>query len=705
MSFNFLVPAFLAGLLALAVPVIVHLTQKQTRDPVRFPSLMFLEKTPDKTNRRREITRWPLLLLRCAAIALLVLAFARPFIERSDGAILGGGTGDREVVVLLDRSYSMAYGDRWERAVAAGLDAVNGLQPGDRGTVIVFDESAEAVTESTTDLGVLRSAIQNAQTTPRTTRYGPALRYASRLLGSSPMPRHELIVISDFQHGSWERDVVETGSLRLPPGTEITPVSVRGGIEPGNVSVAGVDFERSTAAGRERVSITSRITGIGGWSDVPVTLEVDGRAIETRTASLGEEGSATVEFSPLTLPEAGAVRGIVRVPEDGLQIDNQFRFVLSSDQRLRVLILNGNGIGDRASYFVDRALAIGDAPGFRTEVRAIGSLRAADLAERPVVILNQTGLPSGEAGEWLKRHVQEGGGMVMVVGGNSLGDWLGVLPSIGQPVDRFTTGGTTLGYVDTGHPVFETFAGPRRGDFSAARVFRYRPIAAESFPRVLARYGDGGVALAERPVGEGRVLVFSSTLDGSWNDLALQPVFLPFLHQLVKYAAGYAPARSWLTVGEPFDAGALAGSRDGYSIALTPSGEQIRLEAGVPLEMRELGFYELRSARTDGTGLTLAVNYETSGADLGGFDPEEMRSALVAASSAASALAPGEGLTLAERERQQSGWWYLIIAAFLLLVAETLFSNGRWSIAGSGRLGNRVDPAAAGERRKTGLAG
>jgi hypothetical protein len=672
---------------------------------VRFPSLMFLEKTPDRTNRRRQITRWPLLLLRCAAVALLVLAFARPFVEKSDGAILGGGTGDREVVVLLDRSYSMAYGDRWERAVAAGLDAVNGLEPGDRGTVILFDENAESVTESTTDLGVLRSAIQNAQTSPRTTRYGPALRYASRLLGSSPMPRHELIVISDFQHGSWERDVVETASLRLPPGTAITPVTVRGGAEPGNVTVAGVEFERSTAAGRERVSITSRLTGIGEWSDVPVTLEVDGRVIETRTASLGEEGSAMVEFSPLTLPETGAVRGVVRIPDDGLQIDNRFQFVLSPDQRLRVLILNGNGVGDRASYYLDRALAIGDAPGFRTEVRGIGSLRAADLAERPVVILNQTGLPSGDAGEWLKRHVQEGGGLLMLVGSNPLGDWLGVLPSIGQPVDRYTTGGTTLGYVDTGHPVFEAFAGARRGDFSAARVFRYRPIPGESFPRVLARFADGGVALAERPVGEGRVLVFSSTLDGSWNDLTLQPVFLPFLHQLVKYSAGYAPARSWLSVGEPFDAGALAASRDGYSIALAPSGEQLRIEAGVPLELGEIGFYELRSARPDGVGLTLAVNPAVGESDLGGFDPEDLRSALVGASSAASALAPGEGLSLAERERQQSGWWYLIIAAFLLLVAETLFSNGRLSIGRSGWLGKqRGARARADEGRKSGLA-
>jgi hypothetical protein len=703
MSFNFLVPAFFAGLLALAVPIAIHLTRRQTREPVRFPSLMFLEKTPYKTSQRRQITQWPLLLLRCAAIALLVLAFARPFVERGDGTILGGGTGDRELVVLLDRSYSMAYGDRWERAVEAGLEAVTELEAGDRGTVILFDASAEAVTESTTDRGVLRSAIRDAETGPRTTRYAPALRYAARVLGSSPMPRHELVVISDFQHGSWERDAVEAASLRLPPGTVITPVSVLGGDEPGNATVAGIDLERSVVAGRERVNIRARITGTGGWSELPVTLETDGRVIETRSVSLGEESSGAVDFAPLTLPEQGMLRGVVRIPDDGLDIDNRFHFVLSADQRLRVLVLDGPRAGERGSYYLDRALAIGDSPGFRSEVKPVDRLRAADLAERPVVILNQAAMPGGEAGEWLRRHVQEGGGLILLLGDNPVGEWPGVLSNAPPPVERRGSVGTTLGYIDTGHPVFETFAGPRRGDFGAARVFRYRPIAAESFPRVIARYGDGGVALAERGVGEGRVLVFTSTLDGGWNDLALQPVFLPFVHQLVKYAAGYAPARSWLTVGEPFDPRAALMSRDDYSFALTPSGDQLRVEPGVPIEMREVGFYELRSARPEGRGLTLAVNPEIGESEPGSFDPENLRSALAAAAVGESALRPGEGMTLVERERQQSGWWYVVIAAFLLLAVETLFSNGLLGGWGGRRRGQGGGSGAE-SRRDAGLA-
>ena len=79
---GFLVPAFLAGLAAIAVPIVLHLRHRDKDQPHRFPSLMFLERLPIRTAQRRRITDWPLLLLRALAIALLVLAFARPLCSR-----------------------------------------------------------------------------------------------------------------------------------------------------------------------------------------------------------------------------------------------------------------------------------------------------------------------------------------------------------------------------------------------------------------------------------------------------------------------------------------------------------------------------------------------------------------------------------------------------------------------------------------------
>ncbi|MDQ3995154.1 MAG: VWA domain-containing protein, partial [Actinomycetota bacterium] len=162
MGFTFLAPLFLAGIAAAAVPIYLHLVQRERKDAVEFPSLMFLQRIPYRSVRRQRIRHWALLALRCLALLLLATAFARPFFRRDVGVGAGGPGATRELVVLLDRSYSMGYGDRWTRAQAAARRAVDGLRPGDRATVIVFDEAAEALTEPTADHARLSAAIGGA---------------------------------------------------------------------------------------------------------------------------------------------------------------------------------------------------------------------------------------------------------------------------------------------------------------------------------------------------------------------------------------------------------------------------------------------------------------------------------------------------------------------------------------------------------------
>lgn len=681
MSLSFLVPAFLAGLLALAIPVVIHLSRRQAREPVQFPSLMFLRKIPQQTEERRQIHRWPLLLLRCLAILLLVLAFARPFLQREEAQANVPTAGAREVVLLIDRSYSMGVGDRWERAVEAGIDAINGMSSGDRGTLIFFDSGAEATTESTLDHSVLRGALQASEPGMGTTRYAPGLRYAARLLSASPLPRHELVVVSDFQAAGWETDAGETSSIRLPAGTVITPVSVADVTAGYNVTVSDAQLERQTVADRERVNVTARLTSVGvPPGTMPVSLQIDGRTVETVTAAFGETNSTTVAFSALTLPTSGSTRGTIQVGDDGLEADNQLNFVISSDQRMGVLIVEGTSSGDGSSFYLDRALANSEEPGFRTVVRRPGQMAGVDLASTPVVILHETGFPSGDAGDRLRRHVEQGGGVIMLLGDNPVGEWADVLPSVGGA--RSNQAGTTIGFIDTGHPVFEVFAGARTGDFSSTRIYRYRPLPGGSFPRVLARFGDGATALAERPVGAGRLLVWTSTFDRGWNDLAVQPIFLPFLHQLVKYAAGYKPPASWMTIGQPFDPASLGPAADAYDVALTPSGERVELGEEARIQFDEAGFYQLRNSRDDDV-MMLAVNVDPLEAEPTSFNPEEMRTALLAATGNGTTSSRDGALTVAERERQQSGWWYLVVVAFALLVAETMYSN-RYGVRGGG---------------------
>ena len=132
-----LAPLFLLGLAGLVVPIVVHLTERQRRQVVDFPSLMFLRKIPFRSSRRKKIHHWALLAVRALALALLVAAFSRPFFE-NDVVGVGSTLGPREVVVVLDRSYSMGYGDRWERAKTQAREVFEGLDVSDRASLVLM---------------------------------------------------------------------------------------------------------------------------------------------------------------------------------------------------------------------------------------------------------------------------------------------------------------------------------------------------------------------------------------------------------------------------------------------------------------------------------------------------------------------------------------------------------------------------------------
>src|SRR5882724_10357709 len=95
----------LAGLAVLSVAVVIHLLLKRKKKRLRFSTVQFFLKQDEQSSHRRKLRNWLLLTLRLLICALLVLAFARPYLRKGG---VGGGVGEkRQVLVLLDRSLSM----------------------------------------------------------------------------------------------------------------------------------------------------------------------------------------------------------------------------------------------------------------------------------------------------------------------------------------------------------------------------------------------------------------------------------------------------------------------------------------------------------------------------------------------------------------------------------------------------------------------
>ena len=330
----------------------------------------------------------------------------------------------------------------------------------------------------------------------------------------------------------------------------------------------------------------------------------------------------------------------MRAGTDPLPQDNVFHFVLTPSRPVSVLVVaprEASGQPTDSTLYLSKALSIGTTPAFQTEVVPAARMSPANLDKRAVVILNDTPFPPAAAGGALKRFVEQGGGLLVVLGEHTT--WpqknAALLPgTLGGVVDRPDGRGGALGFLDYSHSVFEVFKAPRSGDFSGTRVFRYRALTAPAGGRVLARFDDGAVAATEQRIGLGRVIAWNTTFDISWSDLAKKPVFLPLIHQLTRYLARYEEPAAWRTVGQALDltSGSILVGAKRDRVALTPSGRRLTLSTGSGpefLELDEQGFYELRSTgAAEARPPAVAVDVDPPESDLSAMDTGEFSSAL-----------------------------------------------------------------------------
>ncbi|HUP22861.1 MAG TPA: BatA domain-containing protein [Thermoanaerobaculia bacterium] len=694
---SFLAPLFLLGILAVGVPIALHLSRKRTPKAIAFPSLMFVAKVPYRSVRRRRLRELALLALRCAALVALAIAFARPLL---DSAAATPGSERRELVLLVDRSFSMGHGERWQRALEEARDVIATLDGSDAATLVAFDERAEVVVPPTADSGRLLAALSGLATTSRSTRYVPAFKAARTQLLESSAGVRQVVFIGDLQRGELGGALEDAA---LPPGAELLLRDVTAGeaVPVSNVALTGVTLDRTPgpSRGREQLQVTVRAVAFGGVEQgaaaPSLRLELDGRVVQEQVGSWSDD-STTVTFAPVDFDARVITRGRVLAANDSLPLDDVLAFVVSPADAIPVLLIDDGG-RERGLY-VERALSTARRPRFTLERRSASEVVPADLARaRVVAVLDGISLLQEATRTELTRMVEAGSGLLVSVARRDSGGALSAFGLAGREELEQALSGRSLAFLDYDHPVFEPFVSARSGDFSSARFFRYRRLPdiggdsardddpairgggegpVTSAAQVLARFDDGAPALVEVRRGGGRVLVWATTLDAEWSDLVLQPVFVPWLDAAFRHLAGYQPPRESYQVGQTARLEVPAESgREWLVVAPSGANQTFETDGELLFEVAEQGFYQVRPVEGGpSTDLTIAANVDPAESDLRQLDAEELAASVTAAGGGTGERSGDGAETPPDASR---AWWYVLLAVTLLLVGESLFANRR----------------------------
>ncbi len=674
---SFLNPLFFIGSLVLAVPILIHLVKRDKSEIVRFSSLMFLLRIPKKAIRQQKLRNLLLMAMRLLLIALLVGAFARPYLVRSDDALVPE-SGDQAVVLLLDNSYSMTYGTNFERMKDEAINRIDALAPGEPAAIVSFSDRATLLASATDDPVELRALVDALEPTSNRTSYYEAFTLADRVLAQLAGYDRELVVISDFQRNGWNRTSRES-VIDADVRTELIDLGVE---NPDNVGIDSVGVDSTVFSRTYEGQLMARVNNhdLARPATVSVVLEIDDRVVDRRDVVIPADSSVLAEFTGFDLP-MGYSRGRVEIEDvDQLASDNEFRFVILRRDRLRVLIADAGR--SEQSFFLEQAFNSAPDLPFEIEIRQANSVTPAELENFEVIIINDVPQLSDAVTDKLDElRRTEGQGQLVFLGENANVDWWNTYasmpvtlgPKIFVESDRDQAFYSLTDY-ERSHDIFSPLEEGARLTLNSARFFAFSEMEPKEGAVVVAQFEDGSSAIVDSSAEDPGMLVVGSPVDNVWNDLPLNVSFLPVVHEMVRYLARYSDSSAWYQLGEAVPV--VVGEQEDVAL-IDPNGERITLAETSTTGRRFFtpdlaGFHELRVGPET---TRIAVNAPASESLLERMVPDDLMASvqrLEGEVARGALLAEVDGNDYAER---QNLWWYLFLFALLLGIGEIYVGN------------------------------
>jgi Aerotolerance regulator N-terminal/von Willebrand factor type A domain len=665
---GFLAPWFLAGAVAVGLPFWIHLLRQYRSTPHPFSSLMFFERRTQSSIKHRRLRYLLLLSLRVALLLLIALAFANPFVSRSGGA----AGGPRMLVIAVDNSFSMRYDDHLARAKQQAMNAVSELGPGERGQVLAIGSRVHFLTQPVEQADQLKAAIQSIQPSDEQSSYGEFARALRTIAQSSRIPL-EVHFASDMQKSSLPPAFAD---LRLGSDTSLVFHSVADSKQPNWL------VESVTAPAKiydpKKVRVQAVIAGIGTpAAKRTVSLALDGKVLETKSVDIPANGRAPVEFLSLDSPH-GFHKGEIRIePHDELREDDQFDFAIERTDPHPVLFLHPAG-QDRDELFYRSALESVSEAGFTLEPLAVEQAANQSLSKYAFVVLSDVGtMPAGFENS-LRAYVSGGGSLLIALGTHSA-----ALTRV--PVSNETILGSsyaslngsrfeTIATADAEHPALR-----RANKLDGVKFYQVIRVDPGS-SRVVARLTNQVPLLLEKQVGEGRVLLFTSTFDNISNDLPGHNSFVPFVEESARYLGGQQDLSTNVSAGSYIE---LRSARElGAAIDVTePDGTHpLSLKDATTTQTFQVtreGFYEIH--RANGRQEFVAVHADRRESDLTPISQETL-DLWKNTGRGPDTPASQDGAPAQNQARPWSLWRYALLLVLITAIIESVLASRYLSV-------------------------
>jgi hypothetical protein len=575
------------------------------------------------------------------------------------------------LVIAVDNSFSMRYDDHLARAKQQAMSAVSQLNSGERGQVLAIGSRVHFLTQPVEDANQLKAAIQGIQPSDEQSSYGELARALRTISQTSRIPL-EVHFVSDMQKSSMPPAFAD---LRLGMDTNLVFHSVADAQDP-NWMVESV-----TAPAKIYDPKKVRIQAVVAGSNTPATkrtisLALDGKVLDTKSVDIPANGRASVEFVSLDSPH-GFHKAEIRIdPGDSLREDDKFHFAVERTDPHPVLFLHPAG-QDRDELYYRSAIESVSEAGFTLEPLAVEQAANQSLSKYAFVVLSDVGsMPAGLENS-LRAYVSSGGSLLIALGPLSAS-----LTRV--PVSNETIQGSS--YASLSGSRFETVAAADAEHPTLRRANKldgvkfYQVIKVDpGQSHVIARLTNQAPLLLEKQVGEGRVVLFTSTFDNIGNDLPLHASFVPFVEETARYLGGQQDRSTNVAVDSYLE---LRSAKErGATIDVTePDGSHpLSLKDATTTQTFQVtreGFYDIH--RANGREELVAVHADRRESDLTPIPQETL--ALWKNTGLGPDTPAADGSAPDTQARPWSLWRYALLLVLITAIIESVFASRYLSV-------------------------
>ena len=561
--FNLLSPLLVWGTLLGAIPIIIHLLNRRRFRRVEWAPMRHLKLTIRRNRRRIQIEQLLLLLVRIALPVLLFLFLARPVVNPTglEGWLVGGGRTSQ--IILVDDSLSMGYASggppAFHRAREVAEAVIQAAAPQDRCSLIATSAPRTPIFHEVEGGAGREAMAREALALPLAATHASwptVLAGVDEVVQACTYPTRSLTIITDMRKAGWDAGVEPVARRWAEGGLRVRVVDV-GSDEISNVALeALVPLDRTILAAAEtHWEATVRNNSPRILNRAKAILRVDDRPTEVVLPEIPPRQAVKV---PLTVrfPAAGMHDLSLQLPEDELSGDNQHWAAVPVKDTLLIRLVDGDPspepFGSEVDYLAaPLSIGVGDAEAWRVEVAQEENFLGPRLDPADVVVLANVAAPTVEQARRLAGLVQRGTGLLIFTGGKIdtglynermgrlLGEPLLPAPLKGQVDEEFR--GLVIDPVRPS-PI-EKLLELRPSALERVSVRQFMAIDEAAISpgsvRVLARWNDPehAPAIVERIIGDGRVLLWTTSADRAGNDWPVEPSFVLAVREAVRGSA------------------------------------------------------------------------------------------------------------------------------------------------------------------------